>query len=253
MIKNKIKAVILAGIIIGSSGMTVLAESDLQNNNKVEISQENIETKAKLTKEEEQIVKDFLINNDVDDYTISRLIDKLNRGEVWDCVKEEYKDIQPSYTQRFENVIIKKYEYPDGSVKVNEVVLPAQKNMMYSARSSFFNSIGGGDWHSGTGYRTCTGAKVSMKTGFVNASFLADFTIVNGGYDEIHEVYDEVIFVVGGTFSDVNLSINRPKETYNKPAQATLRFTYTAINGVSSTYGYIRLNLDDDNYYVTTT
>lgn len=135
------------------------------------------------------------------------------------------------------------YTYPDGSISVIEVKAPQTRA-----------SISGGQSSSGSGYYIRKGALVSHNTGAVKASFKADYTNVNGGYDSLDKIYMPSITVYGGDYSDArfgNQSMpsssytpNKRKEDANGKAFATLTFKLKSSN-VAST-GYLQIFVGKD-------
>lgn len=81
----------------------------------------------------------------------------------------------------------------------------------------------------------------------INAHFYADYTLVQGGDDYIDDAYDEYVHSYILSISDVSLSVNRPKETSNHRAEATLKFLGDVPNSSGSLY--LKLVGGDDSAY----
>ncbi|WP_295148410.1 hypothetical protein [uncultured Peptoniphilus sp.] len=63
-----------------------------------------------------EVVKE-LKQEGVSERDINNLMEKLDNGELWDCMKDEYRDLRPQIdTDRYKKTI-----YPDGSFKVAEI------------------------------------------------------------------------------------------------------------------------------------
>jgi hypothetical protein len=97
----------------------------------------------------------------------------------------------------------------------------------------------------GSGYCNIVDAKVSYDTGVIYAEFLANYSIVNGGYDSISKVYQPKVKVYLGSYSDLQKPvIDRPKETYYQSARASMTWKYT--NKVGDAQQYLILNVQND-------
>lgn len=65
---------------------------------------------------EDDVVEE-LRQEGVSERDINNLMEKLDKGELWDCMKEEYSDLKPQIdTDRYKKTI-----YPDGSFKIAEI------------------------------------------------------------------------------------------------------------------------------------
>lgn len=65
-----------------------------------------------------EVVKE-LRQEGVSERDINNLMGKLDNGELWDCMKEEYSDLKPQIeTDRYKKTI-----YPDGSFRIVEIKL----------------------------------------------------------------------------------------------------------------------------------
>lgn len=65
-----------------------------------------------------EVVKE-LRQEGVSERDINNLMGKLDNGELWDCMKEEYSDLKPQIeTDRYKKTI-----YPDGSFRIAEIKL----------------------------------------------------------------------------------------------------------------------------------
>ncbi|MBS5823610.1 MAG: DUF5626 family protein [Clostridium argentinense] len=131
--------------------------------------------------------------------------------------------------------------YPDGSIRINVIELPEENNNLLRA-------IDTGSWETGTGYRTCRGAKVKDSVGIVTVSFYADFTLVQNSSDYISSVYDYSINTFFGDYQVEYFGIVRRNEAYD-PAEAKLQFKFTGYTGVGAKTCWIKLFVGNDDYY----
>lgn len=168
-------------------------------------------------------------NLGVDVKTANTLISKIEKGEVIDSLNSKYNNTKPVYTQvKDDGTYIERYEYPDGSVKLLKII-----------PDIFKGEIKTGDYTSGSYWYNHKKAKVIASWGVVTASYYADFSgSTQSG--TISRVYDYGISVVGGTFSNASLYINR-KNASDNPAQATLKFEGKAIKSFGHSTFYLRL------------
>ena len=169
MISKKYFSLAMASILIGSAvsmpayGMekksytpTTITSSSQNNSFKKYI---------KDIQKNEQKLRSFLKDNDVEQATIEKLINKLYKGEIWDCLKKDYKDCKEVSTTKSTNgKIIQKYVYPDGSIKILSQT-PTINISNISKDKNISKSISGGKWSSGSGYHAVKGAKVAEYTG----------------------------------------------------------------------------------------
>lgn len=102
----------------------------------------------------------------------------------------------------------------------------------------------------GSGYCRYYSHRVKKETGTVIMAFLADFTINNGAYDYITQVWDETASGFGGTTSTPNLRLLQKKETSYGRANARLETTFTYFAGGASTDMTLNLYVGRDSYNV---
>ncbi|MCY9658584.1 hypothetical protein P5G65_20000 [Paenibacillus chondroitinus] len=100
----------------------------------------------------------------------------------------------------------------------------------------------------GSGY--CNYSNVQVKEtafGFITAYFYANYTIVDGGNDYIGELYPNYkITVIGGSYDNETLSLYKPTESLQGPANAFLRFQYNGPGSSVSTTFYVYLNVGNN-------
>ncbi|GBF10237.1 hypothetical protein TEPIDINF_001741 [Tepidibacillus infernus] len=199
-----------------------------------------------ITKEQIREIKENLTEMGVDEKTQNSLINKLKEGQIWDSMNVKMKD------KGITNTILKtdangtkvqstKTVYPDGSVNVVNITIPSPElDSEFSVQD-----VSGGTASCGSGYCNYYGVKVDGGNGIVNASFLADYTFVDGGYDYISKAYQPRVEVYFGSFSDVTGPvILRAKETSYQSARAYLKWTFN--NDAGSAVQYLNLDVQQD-------
>ncbi len=175
--------------------------------------------------------------------TQSKLIQKLERGQVWDSMNPDMISKVPANALTpTENSPIKRFVFPDGSVIQVEMSpnnTPESESHLFMAMSS----------SSGSGYYSYTDKKISITSGLVGYGFYADFTLVNGSYDYISDVYDPFVNVIGGSGSINSLNIDRSTETSTRPATATLSVQVDFAGGVAASGTHIlKFEVSNDSY-----
>lgn len=205
-------------------------------------------TVDKLLSEEEMIsFLEFCNRYNVGEETQVDLLKKLKKGEKWDSMR----GVAPisSHNLQLDNgeeVSIKTFE--DGSIIVSGIDITEAE--ITTNDPSLGNSIGifaidPGTVTSGSGYSNYKGAKVYQNNYLVNAHFYADFTLVQGTYnDYITRVYDEKVIIIGGSVSNVQLSITKGNEDMNGVAQARLSFEASGLAGGAN--GWLKLNVGNN-------
>lgn len=170
-----------------------------------------------------------LVSAGVEISKVDYLVEKLERGELLDSMKEEYSNIAPVLEVTTSSYYIAKYVYPDGSV-VNIEIVPR----VYSG------SITGGTFNGGSYWYTWRNARVLASWGVVTASFYADMQ-GSTGLGRIDAIRDWGIITIGGTFNLHNFSIVRANATSSIPAQVRLFFSATALQNFGQATFYLRL------------
>lgn len=178
----------------------------------------------------------------IDEMFQKSLMLKLEKGEMFESenpekinagIKTELTNKTSSNSIRINTPVtsITRTVFPDGSVSV-QTVSPGSGTVC------------------GTGYCDYQNTKVSKSTGIVNASFLANFTVVNGGYDYISTVWNQQVTTILSTYSGLSLSITRPSASYSYSAQASMTWLY--ISAVGATNQHLNLDVKDGNYTSST-
>lgn len=230
--------------LLGAVGEEVHAEST-EENSEIQTSETNT-----LSTEERNNLHSFLEKYGVDSNTQYELITKWENGEVWDSLKENEEPVDVYRNDTTSETV---YTYSDGSVAIMSIdpgevtEVPAEKDNSGITPLS----VDPGDVTSGSGYVVHSGSRVYKHAGIMNASFLADFTLVQRGNDRIDRVYDYTVTTSGGVSSSETLTTDRAEENANGPAEATLQFQFQVTGGIGSTTLRLRLHVGDDNYYTT--
>lgn len=202
---------------------------------------------TEITSKSIKDIKTNLSAMGVDSKTQNSLIDKLKSGQIWDSMNPEMQDkgivsTTSSIDLDGNKVTITKTVYPDGSVSVVSITVPSKSNGSGDIVTP--QDVGGGSSSCGSGYCNTYGAKVDGGNGVVTASFLADYSIVNGGYDSILKVYQPSVKVYFGSYENVSgPNILRAQETQYQSARAYMSWTYKSSAGSATQY----LNLDIRN------
>lgn len=204
-------------------------------------SEKNV-TEVILSDAEITSIKVYLSEYDVSKETQDDLIYKLESGEKWDSLK----GINPVSTHTIEKsgTEEKVETFPDGSISVSGMDLSTVEES--SVITPY--DLDPGDISSGSGYTSYRGAKVYRNTGVLNASFYADFTQVNGGMSYITRVYDERVFAIGGSVSEISLNLVKSREDLNYPAEAKLSFIVTIYPGGAGANAWLKLQVGNGHY-----
>lgn len=125
-----------------------------------------------------EVVKE-LRQEGVSERDINNLMGKLDNGELWDCMKEEYSDLKPQIeTDRYKKTI-----YPDGSFKVAEIKpLNEESKTSIDSQNKY---------------------TVRFSLGVVRLSFDIDATRdTSARRARIERQYNKNIYTVAGTYSE---------------------------------------------------
>lgn len=185
----------------------------------------------------------FFNKYDVDKKVQANLINKYNKGILWDSLKEGELPIR-SEKKEFENYTETVDVYNDGSIIVTSMSEGEITEVTENEEETLsVLSVTPGTVTSGSGYTSHKGARVYVSGGLTFASFLADFTLVRNGNDYIGAVYK----AVGGIYTSPVL--NRKYETSTSRARAYLPYRYTYAG---TTYSKtLTLYVGKDTYYST--
>lgn len=133
------------------------------------------------------IVRNFM-NLGIDEYTATKLCEKVENGEILDCDNSRYLDQKPLVIIRKNGFYKEVYEYPDGSRKV------------VSITAGITQYISGGIYSSGSNMYTWNNATVYGSNGLITISFKAN--MAGSSYD------GHLISVSGLSYSGSQITIN---------------------------------------------
>lgn len=175
--------------------------------------------KVLLTTDEKLEISRNLDELEVSAENQEKLIDKLENGELWDCMKEEnvsaFNDMEFDFTP---DNSIKRMVFADGSVLQQAVNFEDA-----TITRGFSRSDGTAQTYSAM-RTTYENVQISIKNGLSGGGFYATYVIDwNAHNDGIISVKDPYCNVLGGDYSDLSVTINRAYESYSKkaPAEAT--------------------------------
>ena len=175
-----------------------------------------------------------------------KLITKLKNGEQWDSMNpEKLKQIPKDYFKiSGKTSETKRYTFEDGSFIEQSINIEPT----YTVKD-----IDGGTVNNGTGYHSVKGANVHVKKGVISLGFKADYTLNNRMDDDIDNVYDDCVKVIGGSYSNRNLKIISKKENANGPAKAELTADVSFAGGIlASDTERLTLFVGDDKAWTQT-
>lgn len=234
---KKISSILITGVLILSSSTSVFAEQgDPSNSDSTKIS-----INPTVINDKESIRENF---NElgIDSDTQEKLLKKIENGELLDSENPEKinEGVTTKSSNPINNILGKSINsagyttrtvFPDGSISILSVT-PGTGTVC------------------GSGYCNYQNTKIYSSNTVVTASFLANFTIVNGGYSYISYVWDpSVRTFISTSFSNLSLNITRPSESLQFSAQASMTWIYSSVAGSQNQY----LNLDVKDGVATST
>ncbi|WP_271396526.1 hypothetical protein [Salinicoccus roseus] len=194
------------------------------------------ESKDQLSPEEEKEIRENFTELGISDEDQKHLIEKLNNGQAIDSMKE--KNMQKAMAASQRMLETKQFgedqtmTFADGS-KIeygHELVNSADDENVYRASSSLNT------------------ARSYWNVGVLNYQFYTDFSLASGN-NYIDRSYDYTINVIGGSYSNVSLTVERKYETTTHKAYSRLGFSYSIATGTGSPRLYFNVG---DNSYDTT-
>jgi hypothetical protein len=240
---KKIFSVLLASLMLfASTGFTHVGQVK---------AEEATQQKHKLSEAELAELRDKLSDLGINEVTQEKLIEKYENGQPWDSVNPaKLKQIAPTLRISSNNPV-QRYTFEDGSVLELKVKVLKEETISSDQAANLMAKKGKEPKpECGTGYCKFYDVLVDGTSGVQSAEFKADFVLVQQGYDYISNISDWRIVTIGGSYTKEDFEINRPKETKNRDAQATLRWTTTAIGGAGGATSYLKLNVGDDDWYI---
>lgn len=170
------------------------------------------------------------------------LILKIASGETLDSDSPTAKPVSVTRSSAGSFVTITS-RYGDGSASRSEVEVP----VAISPGSVTPLSVTGCTSTIGSGYANRSNCFVEHRTVSVLANSRANYTLVQGGYDQITKAWDWGLQVIGGTYSNVSLKISQAKESSGGPAYATLLFDQTMTLDLAKRRVWMRLYVGGDS------
>jgi len=208
-------------------------------------------------KTEEHELINFFNNYDVPYSLQIELLEKLRKGKKWDSLNNE-KAISKEKRLNDDGVEEIVSRFKDGSIVVNsgdtelfefkELYIESDLKKMENIKNSPQGIVSGGTVTGGSGYKSYKKAKVYSNTGVLNASFYANFTLVQNGNDFISNAYDYSIQGKLGVASFQSLKIIKKTESLDGRAQAKLDFSYKAAEDVVNSTYWLKLYVGNDKY-----
>lgn len=128
-------------------------------------------------------IEKALLSENVPEEKVEGLIEKLENGELWDSMKEEYRNIKPQIAEDS----YKKTIYPDGSFVIDEVIDKTPANEKETRAIIRSNSV-----------------RIKKNLVLVGASFDMDYernTLTNQA--RILSQYNKNVWTFGGTYSNL--------------------------------------------------
>ncbi|NQX46610.1 hypothetical protein HQN87_14820 [Paenibacillus tritici] len=234
---KKIGSILISGVLMLSLSSSVFAEQgDPSNPDSTVIS-----VNPTVINDQESIRDNFNeLGINVD--TQKKLLGKMERGELLDS--QNPAKINEGITTKSSN-------------PKNNVLGKSTNSAGYTTRTVFpdgsisiLSVTPGAGTVCGSGYCNYQSTKIYSSNTVVTASFLANFTIVNGGYSYISNVWEpSVRTFISTSFSNLSLNITRPSESLQFSAQASMTWIFSSIAGSQNQY----LNLDVKNGVATST
>ncbi len=189
-----------------------------------------------LSQTDTENLKDRFSELGIDEKTQDKLIEKLEKGEVLDSMKEE--NLQKAKVQ---------ISTKGGNSLNNSQVITFNdgSKIMYGTRLV----------DSGIQPMSVSPGLYQIEsywiTGILNYGFYSDIQIVSGSNnDYIISSDNPYVSVIGGSFTTPTVSIKRKTETSSYRAYSQMSFTYTIQTGQSTASLY--LNVGNDDYETTT-
>ncbi|MDQ0176792.1 hypothetical protein [Bacillus chungangensis] len=168
----------------------------------------------------------------IDENVQNNLIKKLQDGKQIDSMKQANLD---KALQQLDTISVgesKTLTFDDGS----KILFGSEK--VEDKESAIVPFISAGSYQ----------VKSYWYMGLLNASYLTDFVIVSGANnDYIVSSHSESVSIIGGSYSNVNLSTPRKYETSSRLAYSRLYFDYSVPTGSARFNLYFHVGDNDYN------
>lgn len=227
MIRRILGVALSIVVIVGSISGNALASSErlLTDDEKIELSRNLDELNIQVE-------------------TQKMLIEKLENGQLWDCMREEsisaFANMEFNFTP---DNLVKRMVFEDGSVLQQEVDF--EEATITRGLSESNGSIQTYSFMRTT-YKD---VKISISNGLSGGGFYADYVIdLNAYNDGILSVRDPYCNVVGGDYSEMSVTINRSYEDYSKkkPAEATYSVHISYLGNAGAETLIIKMYVGND-------
>lgn len=240
---KKLVSAIALGVLVTSGSLFSVSSASAAEN--VEVSQEDLAA-----------VKSNFVDLGIDENTIEKLLERFKNGQEIDADVLDVGQAVSKHTVREGDVSTTTYTFADGSrsqteeekLTLNE--LPSGLKPVSTNSGGFSTmSISGGKCTSGSGYSSCSGRKVSYRTGTYGYSFYASYSLANGAYDKITSAGKWNVWTAGGTVTNPKMRTIRANETGNNKAEARLSAVLNLGNSAGSLTRSLSLIVGSDKAY----
>jgi len=183
--------------------------------------------------EEAQVRADFT-KYGVPAVTQNKLINKFNRGELFDSLLGK----APISTEKSEdaNRIVTVARFADGSVTVTKADKPGDGTKFGTIRECVRTG--------GSGYSNFTNCTIEQSWFVVAIAFVASYSIINGAPDRISFVGNQTQNCKGATCSNLRFTQNKRVEDSGGPA--TVQLQVSATTPVNSWEAWLLLEVGGD-------
>lgn len=196
------------------------------------------------------VLEQFLTENGVSANTRSKLLTAWEAGEPWDSSREGV-DPTSVMTRTSRGETTEVVTYPDGSILVTTLQTAQPRGT--GAVSPM--AIGGCRSSSSGLTRYRTDCNINASTGLITIKFRASYRwtyavatdawVASAAITKADNAEGRVL---GGSFSDLNLSISRGTATKSSPAQARASMTVTGVGGWFGITAWLQLNVPCNGY-----
>lgn len=221
-IKKFFSMLLVTTFLLSSTSSVFASQNNISDKNPI-IKQSESTSKDTLTKTEKKELINWMTANGIDKNTQKNLLNKLAKGILWDSLT----DSTPVKTINLTKDSIK-YIFADGSIAIS--------TMDFSSATTNVpeDSLSVAAYASSYTLHIYTNVKIAYTIGVVTASFVADYTLIDGSYDRIDNVRNPQIICLGMSHSGTVLAINQKYEGSYYNAQASLSFN-VSLAGIFST------------------
>ncbi len=187
----------------------------------------------------------------VGEATADNLVDKFSKGELPNSASESAQPADVSVGEE-DGWIVTRSTYPDGSIALTYLELPAAEGLPDSASGLSLQSsdeivtpMSVGECSSsstGSGYVSYTDCAVYEYTDLLTMSFRANYTRTSSGDGFITYVSSPYVYTSGGSAPTPTLTITRSQGNVATPAQARAVTQFSGISGSFTAYLYLNVH-----------